>query len=440
MKKTLLILSLWTSYTFAQVSAELKLLKTQLPDWTANKIFLIKNGQWVALLLLILIGIMAKGLARFIAEKLVTQRLLKLLNISFTSTEQRKFSKPLGNVVFFLIWIFAIAHFEFKEKTMAIFLRIGYIFLAFYATGFLNRIVEVITLYFSTKAERTENKFDDILVPLLARAGQVLVFSIGLLIIAYAFGIDISGILAGLGIGGLAFALAAKDTLSNLFGSVMIILDKPFNIGDHISLPSGVEGSVEQVGFRSTRIRTFNDSLISIPNSELTNVSIENHAKRSARRLRTFIGIQYDTPPEKIEAFCEGIRQIILKHPYTRKDSFHVYFNGFNNSSLDILLQVYWQTKEFAVECAERHRLLMDILRLGAKMGIEFAFPTQTVHMFQEEKKAYVNELLERDPKEYYLSGKKVAQEILAKPYSAKNHRSGITSGNDFPDTEIGIK
>jgi MscS family membrane protein len=192
-----------------------------------------------------------------------------------------------------------------------------------------------------------------------------------------------------MGIAGLGVSLAAKDTISNLFGSLTVLLDRPFRIGDWVNIDNGIEGTVEEVGLRSCRIRTFYNSLITIPNGMLTNAHIDNYGMRQFRRYSTNLGVQYDTPVEKIEAFCEGIREIIRKHPHTRKDYYHVYLNGLGASSLNILLYVFFITPDWADELKERHRLIMDILRLGKEMGIQFAFPTQTLHMIPGENTKY---------------------------------------------------
>ncbi|MBT5095065.1 MAG: mechanosensitive ion channel family protein, partial [Halobacteriovoraceae bacterium] len=230
-------------------------------------------------------------------------------------------------------------------------------------------------------ARESDNKFDDILAPLFRKTAKFFVVAIGFIFIGDSLTLDMKSIIAGLGIGGLAFALAAKDTIGNIFGSLTVLLDRPFRIGDWVHIDGTVEGMVEEVGLRSTRIRTFYDSLITLPNGRLTNAHIDNYGQRKYRRFTTKVGVQYDTSPEKLEEFCQGIRQIIKDHEFTRKDYFHVYFNGFNNSSLDILVYVFWQVPNWAKELEEKHRFLMDILKLGNKMGIDFAFPTQTIHL-----------------------------------------------------------
>ena len=152
-----------------------------------------------------------------------------------------------------------------------------------------------------------------------------------------------------------------------------------------IGSPSATStATVEDVGIRSTRIRTFYNSLISVPNSEIAGTSIDNMGKRRFRRVKTTLSIAYDTPPENIEAFCEGTRELIRRHPYTRKDYFHVYLNDFSASSLDIMLYCFVETPDWGTELREKHRLFADILRLAQRLGVEFAFPTQTLYMRED--------------------------------------------------------
>ena len=142
---------------------------------------------------------------------------------------------------------------------------------------------------------------------------------------------------------------------------------------------SNLEGIVEEVGLRSTKLRTFYHSLIIIPNHMLTNTPIDNYGKRQFRRYVSNLDITYGTPPQKVEAFCCGIRKLIKEHPFTRKDRYHVYLNDFGPHSLRIILYVFWELNDYDMELRERHRLLLDILRLAKELEIEFAFPTQTL-------------------------------------------------------------
>ncbi len=396
---------------------------SSLPAVFHQKLFVHPLYMWATLLVLCVLSLAISKIVRIILESYVTTKFLKLLKLQIKEEQQKTFSRPLGYFSFALLLYLLHNLIGFNEQTNDVIERICYIALGISGTWVSIAVAGIFELYFASKARKTRTKFDDILVPLISKSAKVFIFCIGLLFIAHSLTIDVKNIIAGLGIGGLAFALAAKDTLSNLFGSLMIVLDRPFDVGDWITLSSGVEGTVEQVGFRSTRVRTFYDSLISIPNSNLTNTHIENYAKRKYRRMRIFLGVQYDTPASKIEAFCEGIRKIILSHKYTRKDYFNVYFNNFSASSLDILVHMFWEVPDAATENAERHRFLLDVLRLGNSMGIDFAFPTQTIHLYSEEKKVN-EELRAQEPREFYDFGKNTAQEILQKPYTAAEPRS----------------
>ncbi len=208
-----------------------------------------------------------------------------------------------------------------------------------------------------------------------------LVIAIALLVEgADQLGFPAYSVLTGLGVGGLAVAFAARESLANLLGSIVIMFEKPFRSGHWIKVGEA-EGVVEYVGFRSTRIRTFGDSLISIPNSEVVNTVVDNLGMRSRRRQRFFVQITYDTPRDKVEAFVAGIRRIIADHPMTDDDVSYIHFNNFGESGLDILLYFYLRTPDFAVELQERETILLQVLDLAAEVGVEFAFPTRTLHI-----------------------------------------------------------
>lgn len=193
-------------------------------------------------------------------------------------------------------------------------------------------------------------------------------------------GLPAYSVLAGLGVGGLAVALAAQQTIANLIGSLIIMVEKPFSVGDSIKL-IGIEGAVESVGFRSTRIRTVHNSLVTIPSSQVVNSTVDNMALRDYRQIKMELNLTYDTPIEKIKAFIEGIKQIIESHPNTRKDNLQVFFYQFGSHSLDILVDFFLKVPNRIDELTERQQIFLDILHLAEVMEVEFAFPTQTLHI-----------------------------------------------------------
>jgi MscS family membrane protein len=204
-----------------------------------------------------------------------------------------------------------------------------------------------------------------------------IVVAIGFLIEgANELGFPAYSVLAGLGVGGLAVALAARDSLANLLGSILIMFEKPFRVGQVIRV-SGSEGTVEDVGFRSTRIRTLDNSLISIPNNTVVNATVENLSLRVMRRQRFFVQVTYDTPREKVQELAARIKQLITDHPMTNKTNIQVRFNDFAESSLNILVYFYLNVADYTAELQEREDILLQIMELGA----EFAFPTRTLRV-----------------------------------------------------------
>ena len=244
----------------------------------------------------------------------------------------------------------------------------------------LYRLADVFAERMRVAAEATDSRLDDQLVPLARKSIKILVTVGGVLFILDNLEADIWSLLAGAGVAGLAVAFAAQDTIKNLFGSVTVFLDRPFQVGDSVVV-AGVEGIIEEVGFRSTRVRTHYNSLVSVPNSKLVDGIIDNMGMRTYRRFRTKIGVRYDTPPERIEAFCHGVRQIVLANPHMRHDSFGIYLNDWGASSLDILVNVFFAVPDWNTEMRERQNFMLEVIRLARDLGVGFAFPTQTLEV-----------------------------------------------------------
>ena len=291
----------------------------------------------------------------------------------------------------------------------------NYILKAVILLGVLNfglKFSDILSFFLEEKAKHTKGKFDDLLANVIGKALKITVYTIGFIVGADLFGLPLNSLIAGLGIGGIAVAMAAKDTIANIFGFVTIVTDRPFNIGDWVKVDSK-EGTIEKLGFRSTHIRTFYNSVISIPNSVFLNSSVDNMGLRQYRRFSTQLSLTYDTPAEDIESFCEGVRQLIRKHPTTRKDYFFVHLNNLSESSLDILLYCFFKVESWDEELAARHRLLVDILRLAKTLSVEFAFPTQT--LFMPKQKDQPKSLAEK-------------QHIIEKENSAKSIADNIST------------
>tara|TARA_B100000941_G_scaffold289873_1_gene270304 strand:- start:733 stop:2433 length:1701 start_codon:yes stop_codon:yes gene_type:complete len=335
--------------------------------------------QWLGLFFVIIFGVIIDQVIRLFL-RVISQKIIA----RHTSTEHAKSIgtavRPIGLLASAIFWFAVIRLLQLPDTAYTILTGAIQVFGTFAAVWAAWCITDLASEVLMDKASKTDNKFDDVLVPLIRKTVKIFIVAFGLIYGAQSLHINIVPLITGLGIGGLAFAFAAKDTIENFFGSIAVILDRPFEVGDWVVI-DGTEGTVVELGFRSTRIRTFYDSLITVPNAALVRATVDNYGRRRYRRWKTYIGIQYDTPPEKMVQFVEGIRQIIREHPHTRKDYFHVYYNQFGASSLDILLYVFHEVPDWSVELQERERLFIDIFKLAADVGVSFAFPTQTVHI-----------------------------------------------------------
>jgi len=357
--------------------------RQDLPEPFKQTAFLLENWVWIALLLIIFAG--------FVLDRLLTWLLNKLVRLWRSRTkfiELREVPddllRPIGVMAMALFWWFGFRALDLPENAMVVLLVAMKFLTSVSGVWATYRLVDLLGAWLGMRAAKTENKLDDALAPLIPSSLKVFITIVGMLFVADNLNINISSLLAGLGLGGLAMALAAKDMVQNLFGSLTVLMDPTFTVGAWV-LVGKIEGTVERIGFRSTRIRTFYNSLVTVPNSVFITAEVDNLGERRYRRLKCKLGVTYQTPPDRIEAFCEGIRELVRQHPYMRKDYFHIYFNEFGASSLDILVYVFWQTPDWATELRERHRFLLDVLRLASKLGVDFAYPTQTLFMRNEE-------------------------------------------------------
>jgi MscS family membrane protein len=365
-------------------------LQKLIPVSGHKKFLGIELWQLIGLLLLfglaIIIFFMVKRIVFLFLQKIQHQITKRNTNIEVKKV-LKKLAHPISLLVSlaFIDKIFPSLGFPLHINTW-VFLALNIAGTIFWIYVFL-KMVQVIMKIYAQFTEKTDGRLDDQLVPILNNFLTGLVIAFGVFKLLRLFGVDTTTLLAGATIGGLAFALASQDTVRNLIGTIMIFLDKPFHIDDWIEAGE-VVGTVEQVGFRSTMVRASDTSVYQIPNSKLSEIVINNKGLRLFRRYNTNLGVRYDTPPELIEAFVKGVREIIVVHPETRSDSYNVEFTGFGDSALLIMVNVYFKSLAWGVEQSSKHRLHMAIIKLASELGVDFAFPstTVTIEQFPEKK------------------------------------------------------
>ncbi len=297
--------------------------------------------------------------------------------------------RPL-HIMVFTIGLFLSALPILESMPPAAFEIVFRVFLAVAASSIawaVFRLTSVLNHFLLELASRTDNNLDNLLVDLIRKAVRLTIVITSVLFIGQSIlGINITTLLAGAGVCGLALAFAAKDTIANFFGSIMIIVDKPFSVGERIKVES-VDGVVEGVGFRSTRIRTVDGHLFTIPNSKVADAAIENISKRPYIKCTYSLGLTYDTPPEKVERAVEILHEILDNHASFSQDMPPVIcFDAFKDWSLNISVVVWFKTTDWKLsrEWLQEHNLMI-LKRFNAE-GLVFAFPTTTSSLAGDHK------------------------------------------------------
>lgn len=250
------------------------------------------------------------------------------------------------------------------------------------AWGFINLVKDYDVL--NKELDKSNIKIDPILIPFLAQVGKTLILVITFLTVAQEWGYEMNTFLTGLGLGGLAFALAAQDAVANVFGGIVIITDKPFSIGDWIQTPS-IEGTVEDITFRSTRIRTFADAVTTVPNSKLANESITNWSRMGKRRITFNLKVMYSTPREKLEKCIQKIRAMLSAHPEIDQEVIFVNLDQFNESSIDIFLYFFTKTTIWGRFLEVKEDVNLKIMEILEAEGVEVAFPARNLYIKTKE-------------------------------------------------------
>ncbi|WDE96761.1 mechanosensitive ion channel family protein [Lentisphaera profundi] len=411
-------------------------LSEALPDEVSGMILMLRKMKWLYIIVVLLVGF----ILQWVLTKVLQQTVLTKFERHGKIISSKKSSKSLCLLSMSLSFYLLIPYVAEPSELLLKSRKVAFVLALIAGIMVISKILDLVMSIFYEKAQGSATKVDDVLIPMVHKVFRFVLYFVGFSFVASNMGVNVTSIIAGLGIGGVALALAAKDTVENVFGSITLLFDRPFEVGDWVVI-NNVEGTVESIGLRSTRVRTFYCSLVNVPNANLIRANVDNFGRRSYRRIKTNLSVTYDTPPEKIEAFCEGIREIIRNHPHTRKDYYHVYLNQFNASSLDILLYCFLDVSDWAIELRERQRLFLDIIRLANRLGVAFAFPTQSLHMVKPED-LYEPEVSTKveNIQSSYIGARQKANEVIQESGSLRPHPGAINyqAGNEYVVSEKG--
>lgn len=243
------------------------------------------------------------------------------------------------------------------------------------------RLVDVLAAWLDDLAAGQDATVKGQFMPLIKQSLRLFTLIVGSLTILASLNVDVIALLGGLGIGGIAIALAAQDAVGNFIGTLSIFADRPFKVGDWIIVGDKVDGNVEQIGFRSTKVRTWPKTLMSIPNKVLATEIVDNWSQMPKRRVKMTVGVTYSTTADQMEELLRRIRELLKKDDGVDQDFFLVRFTDFGASSLDIFLYYFTRSTKWDEHLAVRERVNLNIMRTIRELGLSVAFPTRSIHL-----------------------------------------------------------
>lgn len=358
-----------------------------LPPWLQQQWHGVALWQLAGAILYVLLGLIVRWLVR----KMVAWQMSRLATSLLAQPQNAQHdlfpsASSLGSAAMAMLISWSVPSLDLPRAWAAVSVLASRVFAASFLVLFFYRAVDVLAAELQARAEKAVLPPDGIaakesamaahLVGLLRRLLQVAVVSLGAIFILHNMNVDVRSLVAGLGIGGVAVALAAKDTLSHLFGSAVIFLDRPFQVGDWVIIggTGGVEGSVEEVGFRSSKVRTFDDTVVIIPNAKLIEGNVENYGLRRHRRINMRFCLGHETKPEEILRFCERIKKMIADDDaHFSDEELLVQMMGVTERGLDIRILCFSTAKSWVEEQRIRHRLWTQIYEVVLDEKLRFA-------------------------------------------------------------------
>ena len=353
-----------------------KLYASQYGRYLADTVWGIPLGNLIAAILVFLFMVML----RKYLTRIVTRLLLALTRKTETELDDiivNELKYPI-RFLFIIIALDLFFQFIFLDNTFTqlllssmLILDVYWLFYAF--TPAIQRFL----LDYSRHNEHLSYELGNFIIRLI----RLLILLLGLISLLYNFGINVTAFVASLGLVGMAFALAAKDTAANLFGSIALMLDRSIRIGEWIKV-NGVEGIVEDIGMRTTKIRTFEKSFVVVPNSIVANTNIENFSRRGIRRIKMVIGLTYDTRTAQMQKITYDLRSMFTAHPGIAHDqTLLIRFDRFEDSYLGIFVYAFTNTSDWARYLEIKEDINLKIMEIIEENGAAFAFPSQSIYV-----------------------------------------------------------
>ena len=353
-----------------------------LEENLGQKILGISVWQYLAAFLAILAGLVLKRIILSYIQKKVESYVGKT-EAEWDDELFNAIIKPVNafvmigavHIAAFLL-VFNLANFptELIGKSYSIFLGLSVIWLVY-------RLVDVAAHYVDELLSKADEGLRGQFTPLIRRALRILVVIVGSLTILATIGINITSLIALGGVLSLAFAMGSQDSVANLIGTLNILTDRPYKVGDWITVGSTIDGDVEEIGFRSTKIRMFDKTLMSVPNGKLASETIKNWSRMPKRRIKMTLGLSYDTSAKQMKSALKEIEKILEEDKGVDQEYKLVQFTDFGASSMDVFLYYFSTSTVWKEYLDTRERVNLKIMDKVEELGLEFAFPTQTLHL-----------------------------------------------------------
>lgn len=318
-----------------------------------------------------------------IFAKVIIRGLLKLTSKTKTDLDTaivKALEKPLKMLIILIGIYSAFITLEFSDQYNLMALLIFRSFMIIIITWAFVRFSDIISRLLLKTVNSRNIQVEGIFVPFISKGIKAVIMALALSIVAGEWGFDVNGFITGLGIGGLAFALAAQDTLSNIIAGLVLTMDKPFDIGDWICTPN-LEGTVEEISFRSTKVRTFAHAIVHVPNSSLANQAITNWSRMGKRRIAFNLGLEYATSTSQIKKCVEDLKGMLKEHLDIHKETIFVSFDNFNESSLDIFVYCFTITTNWGKFLEVKQDVNFKILEILETNGVAVAFPSRAIYL-----------------------------------------------------------
>ncbi len=359
-------------------SGYVRAMLERLPASFFETIFGLQIWQYLLFSIIILLS----WLAGRLVDRVIYSQVIAFIDkqeFSIDPSRLLTLRSPIVWLVISVLFMAGLPDIQLPVRVSEALFFIARLVMSFSAVLFCSRIIDLLSDIFMGKADLTESKLDDQLIPLIKRAGKTLVWILGIVFILQNMGVQVTALVAFGSVGGVAIALASKDTVENLFGSLVVFVDQPFQIGEYVIIDGSIEGVIEEVGFRSTRIRTLDKTLISVPNAKISQCTVNNFAKIPERRFKCTLALRYDTTPAQMETFIESLRNYLSNHEMVNQDTVIVYFSDMNSFSLDVLVMAFIKSNAWIDLVKFKHDVFLQFMKIAEEQGVGYAFPTTTI-------------------------------------------------------------